>query len=90
MTINVLDMTEEQFDAFQANLTFEQLEALDDEEYGEIDPSIVREVVENEDFDDIEDTIYYKEKYNVPLGDEENEHLSWVDKVDGDLGPPLM
>ena len=90
MRTKVYDMPEEQFINFQNNLTFDQLEELDDDEVGEISPDIVREVVEHEDFDDVEDAIYFKEKYNVPLGDEENQHLDWVNKVDGDLGPPLM
>ena len=83
-------MTDEEFEEFQDNLTFEQLEALDDEEFDEIDPSIVREVIENENFEDIETQIYYKEKHNVPLNDEDNEYISYENKLNGDLGSPLM
>ena len=90
MRTTVFDMTDKEFENFQHNLTFNQLEELDDEEFDEIDPDIVRTVVEEEDFCEPDTRIYYKEKYNVPLDDEDERYLDWESKVDYDLGPPLM
>ena len=89
-TKNVLDMTDAEFEEFQDNLTFEQLEELNDEEFDEIDPDVVREVVENEEFDDIETRIYYKQKHLVPLNEEDEAFICYENKVNGDLGSPLM
>ena len=90
MRTKIYDLTEEEFVKFEENVTFEQLEELDFDEVAELDNDVVREVVENEDFADANDQIYYKEKYHVPLNDEDNYYLDWANKVDADLGPPLM
>ena len=90
MRTKVYDMTDKEFEDFQHNLTFNQLEELDDEEFDEIDPDIVQIVVEEGDFCEPDTRIYYKEKYNVPLDDEDERYLDWERKVDYDLGRPLM
>ena len=88
--VKVYDMTDEQLEEFEANMTFKDLLSLDDEELDEIDPCVVEEIVCEQSYDLVEDRIYYKELFNVPLDDEDEEYLRWAEKVDGDLGPPLM
>ena len=70
-------------------LTFLQLDDLDEAEVKMLDEDIVRELVFEEGFD-IEDRIYYKDQYGLELDEEEEDYLNWADKVDGDLGPPIM
>ena len=88
--VKLYDMTDEQLEEFEANMTFKELLSLDDEELDELSQEVIDEVVCEEDYELVEDRIYYKEKFNVPLDEEDTDYLDWMDKIDGDLGPPLM
>ena len=90
MRTKVYDMPDQEFEEFQCNLTLDILEQLDPEEFDELDPDFVREAIELEDFEEMEDQIHYKDKYNVPLGEEEEDFIRWENGLNGDLGPPLM
>ena len=90
MRPKVYDMTETQLEEFEANMTFKDLLSLDDEELDEIHPDVIEEIVCEQDYELAEDRIYYKELFNIELDDEDEEYLRWVEKIDGDLGPPLM
>ena len=89
MAKKVYDMTTEERYEFEEQLTFLQLDDLDEAEVKMLDEDIVRELVFEEGFD-IEDRIYYKDRYDLELDEEEEDYLNWADKVDGDLGPPIM
>ena len=90
MRPKVYDMTEMQFEEFEANMTFKDLLSLDDEERDWISRDVIEEIVCEQDYDLTEDRIYYKELFNIPLDDEDEEYLRWVERIDGDLGPSLM
>ena len=90
MARKVYDMTDQERYAFEEELTFLQLDDLDEAEVKMLDHDVVREVVLEEDFYDIEDAIHYKEQYGIELNEEEEDYLNWADKVDADLGPPIM
>ena len=90
MAKKVYDMTDQERYTFEEELTFLQLDDLDEAEVKMLDQDVVREVVLEEDFYDIEDAIHYKEQYGIELNDEEEDYLNWADKVDADLGLPIM
>ena len=90
MRPKVYDMTEQQLEEFEANMTFKDLLSLDNEELDWVSQDVVEEIVCNEDYELVEDRIYYKELFNVPLDDEDEQYLDWAAKIDEDLGPPLM
>ena len=90
MARKVFDMTDQERYEFEDQLTFCQLDNLDEDEVKMLDPDVIYELVYEEDIVDIEDRIYYKERFNIDLDDEEEDYLNWADKVDGDLGPPIM
>ena len=90
MRTKLYDMTEQQLEEFETNMTFKDLLSLDEEELDCIDPDVVEEIVCEQSYDLEEDRIYYKELFNVPLDEEDEDYLRWAEKVDGDLGPPLM
>ena len=90
MRPKVYDMTETQFEEFEANMTFKDLLSLDDEERDWVSRDVVEEIVCEQDYELMEDRIYYKELFNIPLDEEDEDYLDWMDKIDGDLGPPLM
>ena len=90
MARKVFDMTDQERYEFEDQLTFCQLDNLDEDEVKMLDPDVIYELVYEEDIVDIEDRIYYKERFNIDLDDEEEDYLNWADKVDYDLGPPIM
>ena len=89
MARKVFDMTDQERYEFEDQLTFCQLDNLDEDEVKMLDPDVIYELVYEEDIVDIEDRIYYKERFNIDLDDEEEDYLNWADKVDYDLGPPI-
>ena len=90
MRKKVYEMTIEERHKFEDKLTFDLLDDLDKEEAELLDQDIVREIILEEEFCNIEDAITYKEYYGVELNDEEEEFLEWGARVDEDLGLPLM
>ena len=90
MARKVYDMTDQERYAFEEELTFLQLDDLDEAEVKMLDQDVVREIVLEEDIVDIEDRIHYKERFNIELDEEEEYYLGWAEKVDYDLGPPIM
>ena len=90
MRKKIFEMTIEERHKFEDELTFDILDSLEKEEVEVLDQDIVREIVLDEEFCDIEDSITYKEYFGVELNDEEEEYLEWGSKVDEDLGLPLM
>ena len=90
MRPKVYDMTETQLEEFEENMTFKDLLSLDDEELDWVSRDVIEEIVCEQDYDLTEDRIYYKELFNVPLDEDDEDYLNWVEKIDGDLGPPLM
>ena len=90
MARKVFDMTDQERYEFEEQLTFAQLDNLDEDEVKMLDPDVIYELVFEEDIVDIEDRIHYKERFNIDLDEEEENYLGWADKVDYDLGPPIM
>ena len=90
MRKKVWEMTIEERHKFEDQLTFDMLDCLDKDEAELLDQDIVREIILDEDFSDIEDSITYKEYYGVELSEEEENYLEWGSKLDDDLGLPLM
>lgn len=89
MARKVFDMTDQERYEFEEQLTFSQLDNLDEDEVKMLDPDVIYEIVFEEDIIDIEDRIHYKERFNIDLDEEEENYLGWAEKVDYDLGPSL-
>ena len=89
MAKKVFDMTDKERYQFEEELTFLQLDDLDENEVKLLDQDVVREIVLEEDFYDIEDSIHYKEQYGIELTEQEEDYLGWAEKVDYDLGPSM-
>ena len=89
MAKKVFDMTDKERYQFEEELTFLQLDDLDENEVKLLDQDVVREIVLEEDFYDIEDSIHYKEQYGIELNEQEEDYLGWAEKVDYDLGPSM-
>ena len=83
-------MNEVELEKFHEVFTFEDVADMGKEEIECIDRGYFVEQVVLHDFDDIADVINVKLEHNIDLNEEEEEYLDWGDKVDYDLGPPLM
>ena len=90
MRKKLYDMNEVELDNFHEKFTFEDVIDMGEEEIKYIDRGYFVEQVVLHDFDDIVDAINTKLEHNIDLNDDENEYLEWGDKVDYDLGPPIM
>ena len=90
MRKKLYDMNEVELDNFHEKFTFEDVIDMGEEEIKYIDRGYFVEQVVLHDFDDIVDAINTKLEHNIDLNDDENEYLEWGDKVDYDLGLPIM
>ena len=83
---HLCNMIDSELEEFENNLTFDILQSIDDDEFDMLDPDVVQEVVNAHDFDDIEDSIYWKEEYGIELNPDEEYHLDWSNKINSDPG----
>ena len=90
MRKKLYDMNEIELEQFHEVFTFEDIVDMKEDELNYIDRGYLVEQIILHDFDDIVDAINVKTEYNIELDEEEQEYVEWGDKVDYDLGPPMM
>ena len=90
MRKKLYDMNQIELEQFHEVFTFEDIVDMKEDELNYIDRGYLEEQIILHDFDDIVDAINVKLEHNIDLNEEEEEYLEWGDKVDYDLGLPIM
>ena len=90
MRKKLYNMNQIELEQFHEVFTFEDIVDMKEDELNYIDRGYLEEQIILHEFDDIVDAINVKTEYNIELNEEEQEYSEWGDKVDYDLGPPLM
>ena len=83
-------MNEIELEQFHEVFTFEDIVDMKEDELNYIDRGYLEEQIILHEFDDIVDAINTKTEYNIELNEEEQEYSEWGDKIDYDLGSPIM
>ena len=90
MRKKLYDMNQIELEQFHEVFTFEDIVDMKEDELNYIDCGYLEGQIILHDFDDIVDAINVKLEHNIDLNEEEEEYLEWGDKVDYDLGLPIM
>ena len=90
MRKKLYDMNEIELEQFHEVFTFEDIVDMKEDELNYIDRGYLEEQIILHDFDDIVDAINVKLEHNIDLNEEEQDYQEWGDKVDYDLGLPIM
>ena len=90
MRKKLYEMTKAELEKFHEEFIYEDLIDMHEDELKYVDRGYLVEQLVLHDFDDIADSIDAKLEHNIDLNEEEEDYLEWGDKVDYDLGQPIM